>query len=83
MEKTCSFCGNADLVHREVEYIYRHNGEYLIVTGVPCEECAYCGERYFDALTLRKIESDFENISQGRKTPAAAISIPVERYAQI
>jgi YgiT-type zinc finger domain-containing protein len=81
MEKTCSFCGNATVAPRLVEYIYHLRGEYMIVTDVPCEECTFCGERYFDALTLRKIEKDFEQVRHGVKTPVSSVTVPVESYA--
>jgi YgiT-type zinc finger domain-containing protein len=83
MEKTCSFCGNATVAPRLVEYIYRHRGEYMIVTDVPCEECTFCGERYFEAQTLRKIEQDFEQVCHGDKPPLTSVTVPVERYALI
>ncbi len=83
MEKTCSFCGNSTVAPRLVEYIYRHRGEYMIVTDVPCEECTFCGERYFAAQTLRKIEEDFEKVRHGEKTPASSVTVPVERYASL
>ena len=83
MEKACNFCGNATTAPRFVEYIYRHDGDYMIVTDVPCEECTFCGERYFEGSTLRKIEQDFEKVRHGGKTPTIAITVPVERYALI
>jgi len=81
MKKTCSFCGNARVRKTVVEYIYRRDGRYLIVSGVPCEECTYCGERYYQAKVLRKIEESFEKIEKGKKRPSKAITVPVEEFA--
>lgn len=62
MNRVCSFCGNKNFRSRRVQYIYRHNGQFLIVDNVPCEECEYCGEQYFKAEVLKKIERDFTDI---------------------
>ncbi|MEK7398331.1 MAG: YgiT-type zinc finger protein, partial [Candidatus Poribacteria bacterium] len=39
MNKTCGFCGNKNFRIKKVQYIYRHDGNFLIVNDVPCEEC--------------------------------------------
>lgn len=38
MRKVCSFCGNTNFKEKSVQYIYKHNGYYLFVNNVPCEE---------------------------------------------
>ena len=81
--KQCSFCGNSRVEERTTDYIYRHEGRYLIVTGVPCEECTYCGERYYAANDLRKIEAEFGRLQHGGKRPELAITVPVESFAHI
>ncbi len=81
MKRICSFCGNAKIQKATVEYIYRRDGRYLIVSGVPCEECTYCGERYYQAKVLRQIEDNFDLIEKGKKRPRKAITVPVEEFA--
>jgi len=81
MDKVCNFCGHAHFRHRQVQYIYRHAGKYLIVNQVPCEECEYCGEQYFAAPVLRKIEAEFHAIHVVGRPPTHSISVPVEEYA--
>jgi YgiT-type zinc finger domain-containing protein len=54
MKRTCNFCGNKNFREKLVQYIYKHDGHFLIVNNVPCEECEYCGERYFKAEALKK-----------------------------
>jgi len=56
MNKVCNFCGNKNFRIKKVQYIYRHDGKFLIVNDVPCEECEYCGEQYFKSDVLKKIE---------------------------
>lgn len=79
--KQCSFCGATGVLPATTEYIYRRGGAYLIVSGVPCEECAKCGEKYYDAQTLRKIEQEFERLERAEKPPARTISVPVEEFS--
>ncbi len=81
MNASCSFCGNKNIRNVKVQYIYRHDGQLLIVNGVPCEQCEYCGEQYFKAEVLKKIESDFNQVYTHRKKADREIRVPVEQYA--
>ena len=83
MNKICSFCGNKNFRIKKVQYIYRHDGNFLIVNDVPCEECEYCGEQYFKADVLKKIEKDFMEIYSTGREPKHTIQIPVEEFAEI
>ena len=75
----CSFCGHSRLLSKTTQYIYRHDDDFLIVNDVPCEECEFCGEQYFEAAVLKRIESDFQEIRKGnRKVPR--LSVPVEQF---
>ena len=82
MKKTCSFCGNINFKKTHVQYIYKHNEKFLIVNNVPCEECEYCGERYFKADALKKIEKDFMEIYVHGKKAKRAYRIPVEEFIE-
>lgn len=83
MDKVCNFCGNKNFRTKEVQYIYRHNDKYLIVNNVPCEECEYCGEQYFQAHSLKKIEADFNKIYLFGKEPKKKIQVPIEEFMDI
>lgn len=61
MSKVCSFCGDKNFRESNVQYIYRHDNRFLIVNNVPCAECEYCGEQYFKANVLKKIEKNFND----------------------
>ena len=80
MIKVCSFCGNKNVINKKVQYIYKHNGDFLIVNDVPCEECEYCGEQYFKASDLKKIEKLFLDIHSGSKKSKEKIEVPVEVF---
>ena len=81
MKKVCSFCGNKNFREKNVQYIYKHNGQFLVVNNVPCEECEYCGEQYFKGDVLKRIERDFEFVYSRRKKARLTIRVPVEQYA--
>ena len=77
----CNFCGNKNFKEIKAQYIYQHDGKMLIVNNVPCEECEYCGERYFKAEILKAIESDFTHVYDGSKTPDEEVRVPVEFFS--
>jgi len=81
--KICSFCGNRNFREKHVRYIYKHNDQFLVVNNVPCEECEYCGEQYFKAETLRKIEEDFKAIYVFGKKVKKETAVPIEEFAEI
>ena len=51
------------------------------MNDVPCEECEYCGEQYFEADVLKKIEKDFMDIHFAGKRSKQLIEVPVEEFA--
>lgn len=83
MGKICNFCGNKSFRNKCVQYIYRHNGQFLIVENVPCEECEYCGEQYFKSEVLKKIERDFLDIYSHKKKLKRRIEVPIEEFAEL
>jgi len=80
-ETRCHICGGTNFETRRVEYIYRRNGNYLVVREVPCEVCLHCGERYYAGNTLLGIEQRFKYIYEQHAKPQLAIKVPVETYA--
>ena len=80
MNKVCNFCGNKNSKEVKVQYIYKHDGQFMIVNDVPCEQCEYCGEQYFKAEVLKKIEEDFNQVYSNRKKADQEIRIPVEQF---
>ena len=81
MMKQCNFCGNKHFKNVKVQYIYRHDGKFLIVDDVPCEQCEFCGEQYFRADVLEKIETDFQDVYSARRKAKSEILVPVEQFA--
>jgi YgiT-type zinc finger domain-containing protein len=81
--KVCNFWGHKNFKEKEVQYIYKHNNHFLFVNDVPCEECEHCGEQYFKANVLKKIEKSFIDIYSARKTPKKEIKVPLENYPEL
>jgi YgiT-type zinc finger domain-containing protein len=82
VNRICNFCGGKNFRERHVQYIYKHDDQFLFVNNVPCEECEYCGEQYFRAEVLRKIEKDFKGIYiSGRKTERE-VKVPIEDFVE-
>ncbi len=77
----CNFCGNKNISSTTTEYTYKNEGSYLIVNHVPCQQCDYCGEKYFEARVLKQIEMEFFAIQKGKKS-SHEISVPIEDFEQ-
>jgi YgiT-type zinc finger domain-containing protein len=79
----CNFCGNKNFRERRVQYFYRHDDRLLVINNVPCEECEFCGEQYFKAEVLKKIEKHFFDIYQARVKATREIVVPVEEFMEM
>jgi hypothetical protein len=53
----------------------------LVVDHVPCIECTFCGEQYFDAMVLEKIENDYQAIAHKQRQPQRFMQVAVEDFA--
>ena len=82
MNTKCNFCGNKNFRELQVQYIYKHDNKFLIVNDVPCEQCEYCGEQYFEGKVLRKIEEEFNQIHIKGKTPKQELIVPIEHFPE-
>lgn len=83
MDKKCNFCGNKNFKKKNVQYFYKFDGKFLVVNNVPCEECEYCGEQYFEANVLKKIERDFREIYFLGKKAKREVKVPVEEFMEL
>lgn len=81
--KVCNFCGNKNFREKKVQYIYKHDDLFLLVNNVPCEECEFCGEQYFKAEALKKIEKNFNEIYTSGKRAKKEIKVPIEEFVDI
>lgn len=83
MRKVCNFCGNKNFKEKKVQYIYKHDDKMIIMNNVPCEECEFCGEQYFKAVVLKKIEKEFKKIHQFGKKVKERIIVPLEDFLEV
>jgi len=81
MSDSCVFCGHKHLDKKTTRYIYQKKKDLLVVENVPCLECAFCGEQYFDAVVLQKIENDFNAILNDKKQPLNFMKVAIEDFA--
>lgn len=77
----CNFCGSDEYEERRIDYLYSHQGKYLLVPNTPVEVCLNCGMIYFDAPVLKEIERRFFAIQQNSEQPDDYIQMPIAAYA--
>ncbi len=82
-EKRCYQCGGDKWEERKVEYLYRHQGQYLLVRDMPAEVCLNCGMLYYPGAALEAVERLFFAIQKGAITPDRRVEMPVSDYASI
>lgn len=83
MSESCAFCGHKHLSAKTTRYFHEQGDEILIVNAVPCLECDYCGEQYFDAAVLKYIEAEHFAILQQGKTPQSVRQVAIEEFGMI
>ena len=81
MTEHCAFCGNKHLSCTTTRYLHQQDDELLIVDDVPCTQCVYCGEQYFDAAVLKAIEAEHLAILRHQKMPQQIRSVAIESYS--
>ena len=77
----CNFCGSDRYEERKTEYLYSHDGQYLLVPNTPVEVCLNCGTVYYDAAVLKEIERRFFAIQKKTEEPDRYIEVPEKAYA--
>jgi len=80
-EVKCTFCSSARSEERRVDYLYSHQGEYLLVPNTPVEVCLDCGMVYYAAAVLKEIERRFFAIRNRTELPDRVIEVPALAYA--
>ena len=72
----CENCGGS-VLSRKARVDHRWKGRLIVVEGVPVGVCRRCGERYYDAAVLRRL--DF--MARDKRVGARRILVPVADYA--
>ena len=76
----CNFCGSDRYEERRIEYLYSHDGEYLLVPNTPVDICSDCGMIYYDAKVLKEIEKHFFAIRAKTEEPDSYVEMPRKAY---
>jgi YgiT-type zinc finger domain-containing protein len=79
-EVRCNFCGSDRHEERKIEYLYSHEGKYLLVPNTPVEVCLDCGMTYYDAAVLKEIERRFFAIHHKTEKPDRYVEVPEKAY---
>lgn len=54
--ESCYFCGRGSLEQKHVTVDFRWGEKLVIIENVPARVCNECGERYYAAEVVRKME---------------------------
>ena len=74
---TCSVCGAGDSREELVEEVFRIDGKYVLVGGIPATVCARCGEESFSRETTERIRL----MVHGRTEPTKSVALKVFEFA--
>ena len=77
----CGACGSAAFEERRVDYLYAHDGAYLLVPNTPVEVCSNCGMAYYAAAVLKEIERRFFAIQSKAEAPDKYVSVPSKAFS--
>lgn len=73
---TCAICGSR-LAQKQIDYLDRNNGHFLIVSNMPVRECVENGHQFLHASVAKKIERLFELDRANALTPMDTVAVPV------
>lgn len=74
MNDICEYCSATLDSHEKLVTVYRHRrGRHFIFESVPARVCTHCGERFFRAEIVRRID---EQMSQPNHV-FNLVSVPV------
>ena len=73
----CHMCGG-EVIEKDITYHTMFRNELIVVENVPALECTQCAERYFPAVTNRRLEK----IVWQQDEPFRLMEVPVFDYAE-
>lgn len=75
----CSFC-QGEVEETKIEYDYRRRSHLLVINDVPAGVCQQCGEKYFTAHTLKRLDHVFHNVFDRHHEPDRVLEIPAVSF---
>ena len=76
-DETCEYC-NGEVRAKTVTVYYRHKSKLVVIENVPTRVCRRCEERYYDAVTVERMEA----IARRKKTAEKTVMVPIQDFAQ-
>lgn len=73
----CEFCDGIVREHTIEQEAFKHARCFVILEHVPVGICDKCGNRYYHASLLKRVEE----VATGRALPARAERVPVARLS--
>lgn len=61
---TCMSCKTDGMVDATATYFAQINNCYVIIEHVPCKKCEQCGEEFFTALVMEKIDDILDKVEK-------------------
>lgn len=81
MTKRCPYCGSEAFETKRTQYLYEHQGQFLLVPDMPVEVCTRCGMEFFAGPDLEAVERHFFAIQRQEEQPDRVVEVPVKQYA--
>ena len=75
----CTFCGG-EVDEQKIDYDYRRRGQLLVISNVPAGTCRQCGEKYFRAEILKRMDETYHDIFDRRKPPERVLEVPTVSF---
>jgi len=71
----CEYC-DSKVVERKVRVNYWYRDKLIVIEDVPVGVCTNCGERYYDASAVKRMEK----IAKEKIGIVRTITVPVAEY---
>lgn len=60
----CMSCKADEMVDSTATYFAQLNNCYVIIEHVPCEKCKQCGEEFFTASVMERIDNILDKVEK-------------------
>lgn len=60
----CLVCKSGMMIDAKEAYFAHINGCYIIIENVPCKKCDQCGEVFYSASVLERIDDILESVNE-------------------
>ena len=75
---TCAVCNSRESRSESVDEVFRVDGKYVLVEGIPADVCARCGEQVISRETAEKVRL----MVHGQARATTSVSMQVFDFAR-